>query len=65
MLHNGPVPGRSILLFVALLLLIAALASVIVDLRLTQVVNKTWGVHAVLPVDRVRRGGQPVVMRER
>jgi hypothetical protein len=28
-LHNGPVPGRSILLFVALLLLIAALASVI------------------------------------
>ncbi|MCW3048403.1 MAG: hypothetical protein JWO74_2687 [Solirubrobacterales bacterium] len=28
-LHNGAVPGRSILLFVALLLLIAALASVI------------------------------------
>jgi hypothetical protein len=28
-LHNGPVPGRSILLFVAALLLIAALASVI------------------------------------
>jgi acetamidase/formamidase len=44
---------------------VTALASVIVDLRVTQVVNKTWGVHAVLPVDRVRRGGQPVVMRER
>jgi acetamidase/formamidase len=44
---------------------VTALASVIVDLRVTQVANKTWGVHAVLPVDRVRRGGQPVVMRER
>ena len=29
MLHNGPVPGRSILLFVAALLIIAALASAI------------------------------------
>ncbi len=29
-----------------------ALASVTVDLRVTQVANRTWGVHAVLP-DRV------------
>ena len=26
-----------------------ALASVVVDLRVTQVANGTWGVHAVLP----------------
>jgi acetamidase/formamidase len=26
-----------------------ALASTCVDLRVTQVVNQTWGVHAVLP----------------
>lgn len=26
-----------------------ALASSVVDLRITQVVNETWGVHAVLP----------------
>jgi|ERR1700682_297291 len=39
-----------------------ALASVIVDLHVTQVVNKTWGVHALLPPDRVRRGGRPVVI---
>jgi acetamidase/formamidase len=25
-----------------------ALASLVVDLRITQVVNETWGVHAVL-----------------
>lgn len=42
-----------------------ALASVAVDLRVTQVVNKTWGVHAVLPMDRLRRGAQPIVIRER
>jgi acetamidase/formamidase len=28
-----------------------ALASVVVDLRITQVANQTWGVHAVLPHD--------------
>jgi acetamidase/formamidase len=37
-----------------------ALASVSIDLRVTQVVNKTLGVHAVLPVNRLRRGNQPV-----
>jgi len=26
-----------------------ALASITVDLRVTQVANQTWGVHAVLP----------------
>jgi acetamidase/formamidase len=26
-----------------------ALASSVVDLRITQVANQTWGVHAVLP----------------
>jgi acetamidase/formamidase len=30
-----------------------ALASVVVDLRITQVANGTWGVHAVLPRDAV------------
>ncbi len=33
-----------------------ALASSCVDLRITQVVNQTWGVHAVLPRDVLRRG---------
>jgi acetamidase/formamidase len=41
---------------------VTALASVIVDLHVTQVVNKTWGVHALLPADRLRRGGRPVVI---
>jgi acetamidase/formamidase len=31
-----------------------ALASVVVDLRVTQVANDTWGVHAVLPPDAIR-----------
>jgi acetamidase/formamidase len=31
-----------------------ALASVVVDLRVTQVANGTWGVHAVLPPDAIR-----------
>ena len=31
-----------------------ALASTCVDLRITQVANQTWGVHAVLPWDAVR-----------
>jgi acetamidase/formamidase len=39
-----------------------ALASVGVDLHVTQVVNKVWGVHALLPADRLRRGGKPVVI---
>jgi len=30
-----------------------ALASTVVDLRITQVANGTWGVHALLPVDAV------------
>jgi acetamidase/formamidase len=30
-----------------------ALASVVVDLRITQVANGTWGVHAVLPPDAI------------
>jgi acetamidase/formamidase len=42
-----------------------ALASVTVDLRVTQVVNKIVGVHALLPADRLRRGGKPVVIRMR
>ena len=33
-----------------------ALASTCVDLRITQVVNQTWGVHAVLPHDVLTRG---------
>ena len=32
-----------------------ALASTCVDLRVTQVANQTWGVHAVLPNDVLRR----------
>jgi Predicted acetamidase/formamidase len=43
----------------------AALASVSVDLRVTQVVNETLGVHALLPVDRLRRGGQPLAIGQR
>jgi acetamidase/formamidase len=31
-----------------------ALASVVVDLRVTQVANQVFGVHAVLPSDAVR-----------
>jgi acetamidase/formamidase len=31
-----------------------ALASPVVDLRITQVANNTWGVHAVLPHDAIR-----------
>lgn len=34
-----------------------ALASSTVDLRITQVANETWGVHAVLPLDAVRTTG--------
>jgi len=33
-----------------------ALASVVVDLRITQVANGTWGVHAVLPRDSIGQG---------
>ena len=33
-----------------------ALASTAVDLRVTQVANQTWGVHAVLPTGRLERG---------
>ena len=31
-----------------------ALASTVVDLRVTQVANKTWGVHALLPTGSLR-----------
>jgi acetamidase/formamidase len=31
-----------------------ALASVVVDLRITQIANETWGAHAVLPHDRLQ-----------
>ena len=31
-----------------------ALASTVVDLRVTQVANQTWGVHAVLPAGALR-----------
>ena len=41
----------------------AALASVAVDLRVTQVVNQAMGVHALLPGDRLRRGGEAVSLR--
>jgi acetamidase/formamidase len=30
-----------------------ALASTAVDMRVTQVANGTWGVHAVLPADTI------------
>ena len=36
-----------------------ALASPVVDLRVTQVANRTWGVHAVLPRDAVRHREPP------
>ena len=32
-----------------------ALASTVVDLRVTQIANRTWGVHAVLPHDALQR----------
>lgn len=41
----------------------AALASVAVDLRVTQVVNESMGVHALLPSARLRRHGHAVVIR--
>jgi acetamidase/formamidase len=34
-----------------------ALASTCVDLRITQVANQTWGVHAVLPAGTMRALG--------
>ena len=34
-----------------------ALASTVVDLRITQVANRTWGVHAVLPAGLLERVG--------
>lgn len=33
----------------------AALASVAVSMRVTQIANQTWGVHAILPNDSLRR----------
>lgn len=36
-----------------------ALASTCADLRITQVANQTWGVHAVLPDGVLARPGQP------
>ncbi len=41
----------------------AALASIAVDLRVTQVVNDSMGVHALLPTARLRRHGQAVALR--
>jgi acetamidase/formamidase len=34
-----------------------ALASPVLDLRVTQVANESWGVHAVLPADAIRKRG--------
>jgi acetamidase/formamidase len=34
-----------------------ALASTCVDLRITQVANQTWGVHAVLPAGAMQASG--------
>jgi acetamidase/formamidase len=34
-----------------------AVASPVVDLRITQVANQTWGVHAVLPHDAIELSG--------
>jgi acetamidase/formamidase len=34
---------------------VVALASVVADLHVTQIVNRTVGVHAVLPHDALRR----------
>ncbi|MFI5607022.1 hypothetical protein [Amycolatopsis sp. NPDC051903] len=31
-----------------------ALASPVVDLRVTQIANETWGVHALLPTGAIR-----------
>jgi acetamidase/formamidase len=42
-----------------------ALASVCVDFRVTQVANETLGVHALLPVDRLRREGLPITIKRR
>jgi acetamidase/formamidase len=42
-----------------------ALASVCVDFRVTQVANETLGVHALLPVDRLRREGLPITIERR
>jgi acetamidase/formamidase len=36
-----------------------ALASICVDLRITQVANLTWGVHALLPADLLTAGDWP------
>lgn len=41
----------------------AALASIAVDLRVTQVVNQAMGVHALLPRECLRRGGEAVSLR--
>ena len=41
-----------------------ALASLSVDLRVTQVANETLGVHALLPAERLRRAGRPVSIRK-
>jgi acetamidase/formamidase len=37
-----------------------AFASVSVDFHVTQVANQTLGVHALLPVERLRQDGRPV-----
>jgi acetamidase/formamidase len=37
-----------------------ALASTVVDLRITQIANRTWGVHAVLRHDALERAGGEV-----
>jgi len=42
-----------------------ALASVSIDLRVTQVANETLGVHALLPAGRLKRGAQVVSIRKR
>jgi acetamidase/formamidase len=36
-----------------------ALASPVVDLRITQVVNESWGVHALLPTGAIRQAVRP------
>jgi acetamidase/formamidase len=41
-----------------------AFASVSVDFHVTQVANQTLGVHALLPVERLRHDGRPVSIRE-
>ena len=42
-----------------------ALASVSVDLRITQLANEVLGVHAMLPTDRLQSGGLRVAVRKR